>query len=243
MLLPLLPLATLLLLLSGCATVPGEADPADPLEPFNRQVHRFNDTIDRSLLQPLAEGYQAALPAPVSRSISNLFSNLDDVTVLANDLLQLKFDQAAQDLTRIVFNSSFGLFGLFDVATAWGLPKHDEDFGQTLGYWGIPSGPYLVLPLLGPSTLRDAGGRVADLATDPRRDIPDSGDQNRLRALNIVDSRANLLRTGELIDQAALDPYLFVRDAYLQRRTNQIYDGEPPADELFDPFRDLGPGQ
>jgi len=233
---------TLLLILiallgSGCSTVQ-VADKRDPWESFNRGVYAFNDDFDRAIFKPLATGYDKVVPSPVNNSISNFFSNLDDVIVLVNDILQLKFEQSLSDLGRITFNTTFGLFGLFDVATAMDLPKHNEDFGQTLGRWGVGSGPYLVLPFLGPSTLRDGAALPVDWQIDPiyrnsHKDIQWGG-----TGLKAVDTRAGLLRASRILDTAALDPYTFMRDAYLQRRQNLVYDGNPPASAIdeFDPF-------
>jgi phospholipid-binding lipoprotein MlaA len=233
---------TLLLLLfilvgSGCASVP-VADERDPFESFNRAAYEFNDDLDKAILKPLATGYQKVVPTPVSNSVSNFFSNLDDVIVLVNDLLQLKFEQGLSDFGRIVFNTTFGLAGLFDVATHMDLPKHNEDFGQTLGYWGVGSGPYLVLPFFGPRTLRDALAMPVDWELDPLSTIDDNETYWAAQALYAIDTREGLLRASRILETAALDPYTFMRDAYLQRRQNLVYDGNPPASELdeFDPF-------
>lgn len=238
------PLSKLLLLLlaallaSGCATLPGEPEKKDPFERFNRSVYEFNDGFDRHILKPVAEGYDAVMPTQVNVSISNLFSHLDDVVVILNDVLQLKFEQTLSDLGRFTFNTTFGLFGLFDVASHMDLPKHNEDFGQTLGHWGVGSGPYLVLPLLGPSTLRDGTGLLADWQVDPISQIEGSTERWATIALKAVDTRAGLLRASRILDTAALDRYVFLRDAYLQRRENLVYDGNPPQSEMddFDPF-------
>lgn len=226
-----------LLLGSGCASVQ-VADERDPFEGFNRAAYAFNDDLDRALLKPLASGYQRVVPGPVNNSISNFFSNLGDVAVLANDLMQLKFEQTLSDLARITFNTTFGLAGLFDVATPMDLPKHNEDFGQTLGRWGVASGPYLVLPFLGPSTVRDGVALPVDWELDPLYDIEDNNTRWGAIGLRLVDIRAGLLRASRILDTAALDPYTFMRDAYLQRRQNLVYDGNPPASAIdsFDPF-------
>ncbi len=225
------------LLGSGCATVQ-VPDERDPFEGFNRAMYTFNDNFDKAILKPVATGYQKVVPEAVNNSISNFFSNLDDVVVLANDLLQLKFEQTISDLGRITFNTTFGLAGLFDVASHMDLPKHNEDFGQTLGRWGISSGPYLVLPFLGPSTLRDGIALPVDWAIDPLYDIEDNDTRWGAIGLKAVDTRAGLLRASRLLETAALDPYIFLRDAYLQRRQNLVYDGNPPqsAIDSFDPF-------
>jgi len=222
------------LVLQGCATVEGPTDPEDPFESFNRAVYTFNDTLDKAILKPVAQGYNAALPNPVNKGVSNFFSNLDDVVVVFNDLLQLKIGQALSDTARVFFNSTIGIFGLIDVASGMDLPKHDEDLGQSFGYWGIDTGPYLVIPFLGPSDIRDAVGRVGDAYVDPLNDITPDGTRNGLLLLEGVDIRAGLLSASKVLKEAALDEYLFVRDAYLQRRENLVYDGDPPKPSFDD---------
>lgn len=216
-----------LFLLGGCATT----HRLDPLEPMNRAVYKFNDGVDTVLFRPLAEGYRAVIPEFVRNSISNFFSNINDILVALNNLLQGKFVDAYTDLGRVLINSTVGLGGLFDIASAAGVEKHNEDFGQTLGRWGIGSGPYLVLPLLGPSTLRDTVGRVADSRVDPLRYMHDVRWRNSLMGTRFIDNRSELLDTSKILDTAALDPYEFVRDAYLQRRRNLIFDGSPPREK------------
>jgi len=215
-------------LLGGCATIEGEADPDDPLESFNRAMYGFNDTLDRAVLKPVSKGYNAVLPAPVNKSVSNFFSNIDDIVVLFNDILQLKFEQTLSDGARILFNTSFGLLGVFDVATSMDLPKHDEDFGQTLGYWGVGTGTYIVWPFFGPSNVRDTVGLIGDAYVNPLYDVEPNGDRIALVVVDLIDTRAGLLSASRILEEAALDPYLFVRDAYLQRRQNLVYDGNPP---------------
>jgi len=230
-------LASLLLslsLMSGCATIKGEADPEDPLESFNRAMYSFNDTLDRAILKPVAQGYNAALPEPVNKGVSNFFSNIDDVIVLFNDILQLKFDQTLSDGARIFFNTTIGLLGIFDVASGMDLPKHDEDFGQTLGYWGVDTGAYIVWPFFGPSNVRDTVGLIGDAYVNPLHDVEPSGDRTALSVVNVVDRRAGLLSASKILEEAALDPYLFVRDAYLQRRQSLVYDGNPPKQKFID---------
>jgi len=214
------------------------ADERDPWEGFNRSMYTFNDHLDRAILKPLATGYEKVVPTPVNNSVSNFFSNLDDVVVLVNDVLQLKFEQTLSDFGRITFNTTFGLLGLFDVASSMDLPKHNEDFGQTLGRWGVGSGPYLVLPFLGSYTLRDGVALPVDWEVDPVLRISDTEERWGAVALRTVDIRAGLLRASRILDTAALDPYVFMRDAYLQRRRNLVYDGNPPPSEIdeFDPF-------
>lgn len=224
-------IASLLLslsLLSGCATINGEADPDDPLESFNRAMYSFNDTLDQAILKPVAQGYNAALPDPVNKSVSNFFSNLEDVVVVFNDLLQFKIEQALSDTARVFFNSTIGVFGLFDVASGMDMPKHDEDFGQTLGYWGVDTGAYIVWPFFGPSNVRDTVGSISDAYVNPLYDITPRDTQTGLVIVDVIDTRAGLLSASKILKEAALDPYLFVRDAYLQRRQSLVYDGNPP---------------
>lgn len=216
--------------LSGCAA-PGPTEEQDPFEGFNRAMYSFNDTVDKAILKPIAQGYDAALPAPASKGVSNFFSNIDDVVVIFNDLLQFKFSQAAHDTGRIFFNTTVGLLGFLDVATAMDLPKHNEDFGQTLGYWGVGDGPYLVLPFFGPSSVRDTVGLIGDIYVDPVYDITPERDRNLTAFVRTIDKRAGLLSASKVLKEAALDPYLFVRDAYLQKRKNDVYDGHPPEEK------------
>jgi phospholipid-binding lipoprotein MlaA len=230
------------LLSSGCATVEGPTDPSDPWESYNRSMYSFNESVDKAILKPVAEGYVEIVPTTARKGISNFFSNLDDVLVLLNDILQLKFVQAASDFTRVLVNSTIGLYGLVDVASNAGVRKHNEDIGQTLGYWGVPSGPYLVLPLFGPSSPRDGFGlyterRYLDLVD---RHVDDNATENVLVATDLINTRAQLLGASRLLDVAALDPYEFMRDAYLQRRQNLVYDGNPPLEDFYDDeFEDL----
>lgn len=237
-------LSLIALFCTACATVE-VPNPDDPLESFNRSMYAFNDTVDTYALKPLARGYRAVTPDFVDAGVTNFFSNIGDVVVLVNDLLQLKIRQALSDSARIVFNTFFGIGGLFDVATEFGLPKHDEDFGQTLGYWGVGSGPYLVLPIIGSSNFRDAAGFVVDTAEfDPIYNIPKASDRNFAVSLKYIDVRADLLSASNIIDETAPDRYAFTRDAWMQRRKNLVYDGNPPDDfneqELFgdDLFKD-----
>lgn len=212
---------------AGCATVQGPPDPQDPWEGFNRGVFEFNQSIDKAVIKPVAEFYQKVTPDPVDRSITSFFSNLNDVIVALNNLLQLKIEHAVSDVGRIVANSTFGVLGLFDVATRFDLDKHDEDFGQTLGYWGMDPGPYLMLPLLGPSTVRDTVGRAGDLAVSPLGAF-DATTRWAMRGVNVIDTRADLLSVSRIAETAALDEYVFIRDAFLQRRRYLVFDGNPP---------------
>jgi phospholipid-binding lipoprotein MlaA len=217
--------------LSGCATIEDDyRDPRDPLESYNRAMHTFNDELDKAIIKPIAEGYRAITPKPVDRSITNFFANLDDVTSAINNLLQFKLHRAASDVGRILVNSTIGILGFFDVASNMNMQKYDEDFGQTLGTWGVGPGPYFVLPILGPSSIRDTFGLVADWYTDPVSYVEDHDVRYGLIALRGIDARADLLTASKVLDEAALDPYSFTRDAYLQKRRNDVYDGNPPPE-------------
>lgn len=218
-------------LLAGCASAGSPAAARDPLEPLNRAVFEFNDAVDRTVLEPVARGYRDYLPEELRLVIGNVFGNLADLWTSANQLMQGKPAEAASDLARFVFNSTLGFAGLADIATPAGFEKHQEDFGQTLGRWGLPAGPYLVLPLLGPSSLRDAPGRVVDARGDLVLAIDSAGRRNSAIAARAIDDRAQLLRAQRLVEGAALDRYSFIRDGYLQRRRNQVYDGDPPEQE------------
>jgi phospholipid-binding lipoprotein MlaA len=225
-------------LLGGCASVPGPPDERDPFESYNRAMYAFNDSVDKAVVRPVAQTYKDYTPRLLQTGISNFFDNLDDLTVLVNDLLQFKLKQAVSDFGRILWNSTVGIFGLIDVASHMDLPKHDEDFGQTLAVWGIPDGPYIVLPLLGPSNARDTVGWVGDIYVDPLFTLEEDGSIYwGLIALRFIDTRADLLSASRVLEQAAIDPYIFMRDAYLQHRRNLIYDGNPPQEESmqFDP--------
>lgn len=220
--------------LSGCASTGSPSAQVDPLEPMNRAVFGFNEFVDENALQPVARAYQAAVPELFRYMIGNFFSNLGDLWTAGNQLLQGKPAAAASDASRVLINSTLGFLGVADVATEMGLEKHREDFGQTLGRWGLASGPYLVLPFLGPSSVRDGTGLTLDMLASPLREIDSEGRRNNLRALGIVDTRASLLRAGSVVDGAALDKYSFMRDAYLQRRQNQVWDGNPPLEDYDD---------
>jgi phospholipid-binding lipoprotein MlaA len=226
----------LLALVAGCATTGENVNPQDPLEPFNRSVYRFNDVVDRYALKPLAEGYQKVVPEPLQLMVGSFFANLDDVYTAANNLLQAKPKEAAIDLSRFVVNSTLGFAGVADVASEIGLPKHNEDFGQTLGFWGVPSGPYLVIPFLGPSTVRDAPARGVDIWASPMDILYDESMRTRNVSwgLRLVSARASLLEAEKVILGAALDPYSLIRDGWLQRRLNAVHDGNPPEDAFED---------
>ena len=219
-------------LLQGCASVQMAVkgdDPRDPLEPLNRHVHAFNDTVDVLVARPLAVAYVEAVPSLVRTGVGNVLSNLRDVWTLANATLQLKPQMAAETFMRIHVNTFLGIGGLFDVASEMRIPHHKEDFGQTLGRWGVPAGPYLVLPLLGPSSVRDALATPLDMKGDAVQQFGDAQTRTSLGVLRVVDTRASLLKTVDAVRAAALDPYTFVRDAYLQKRLNDVHDGNPPS--------------
>jgi phospholipid-binding lipoprotein MlaA len=225
-------------LLGGCAT---NGDPRDPLEPLNRGIYTFNDGVDSLLIRPAASFYSQIVPEWIRTGVGNFFSNINDVIVVVNDLLQLKLAQAGSDVGRLAINTTAGVLGLFDFATGWGFEKHDEDFGQTLGYWGIGDGPYILLPILGPSSLRDTVGWVGDFYAWPVTYVEDDSTRNILIAVRVVSARAELLAASSILETAALDRYAFVRDAYLQRRRNLVYDGKPPLDDEEDPGADPKP--
>ena len=220
------------LILGGCASTPPNFNPKDPLERLNRNIYVFNDTVDRAVLKPVAKGYKAVIPRPARRMAHNFFSNIDDIFTTGNDLLQLKLRLAASDFTRVWVNSTFGVLGLFDVA--YKLEKHNEDFGQTLGYWGVGSGPYLVLPFLGPSSVRDGAGLYVESYNGLIENIEDIRTRNSLYVTDKIDERAQLLDSEKILDDTVLDRYSFIRDGYLMRRRSLVYDGDPPREKYED---------
>lgn len=220
------------LTLSGCASTSPNANPKDPFEGFNRGMYKFNDAVDRAVLKPVAQGYNKVMPTRGKTMVHNFFSNIDDVFVTANDLLQLKFAQAASDFTRVWVNTIFGVFGLFDVADK--LEKHNEDFGQTLGYWGVGSGPYIVLPFLGPSSVRDGTGWAVDSYYGLIENTEDIAVRNTLYGISKIDLRAHLLDAESVIEGNVTDRYSFIRDAYMMRRQSLVYDGSPPREKYDD---------
>ncbi|OIQ95309.1 putative phospholipid-binding lipoprotein MlaA precursor [mine drainage metagenome] len=226
---------------SGCASQTNK----DPLEGLNRGIYKFNDVADKAVFKPVATAYKAVAPTPVRTGFNNFFSNLGTITSAFNNLLQFKFSNAFSEAGRFVINSTFGLAGFIDVAGMDKIPVHKEDFGQTLGYWGAGSGAYLVLPILGPSSLRDATGLVVDISTtDPityTRNINQYRLYNQLRIAQFIDKRTELLTATDLVDEASLDPYAFMRDAYLQRRESLIHDGLAPKEPLYDDFDEAAP--
>lgn len=220
----LLPAAVVLasLLLTGCAVGP---NPRDPLENFNRGVSQFNEKVDSVVLKPSATFYREKVPPLARTGVSNFFANLSDAWSGVNSLLQFKLQNAAEDLMRFGVNTFFGLGGILDPASEMNIERHREDFGQTLGRWGVPPGPYIVLPLLGPSTLRDTIALPVDWQGDPLYQFSPTGTRDSLYGLRLVDVRANLLRAGDVLEGAALDKYSFTRDAYLQKRRADIFEG------------------
>ncbi|RCX07817.1 MlaA family lipoprotein [Extensimonas vulgaris] len=207
-------------ILGGCATGP-TADPRDPLEPFNRSMTSFNEAVDKAVLKPVATAYTDVLPSPVRTGVNNFFGNLGDAWSFVNNVLQLRGEQALNSLVRFNVNTFFGFGGVLDIASEMRIERSKQDFGLTLARWGVPSGPYLVLPFLGPSTVRDTAGLPADWYGDLARQVDPVSDRNMLYALRIVDTRASLLNAGDVIEGAALDKYTFTRDAYLQMRAKR----------------------
>lgn len=219
------------LLLTACATGPN-ANPADPLEPFNRSVYKFNDAVDRTVLKPVATAYRDVTPSMVQKGVDNFFGNLQDAWSFVNNVLQFKGEAAADSFFRVGVNTLMGLGGILDVASEMRIERHTEDFGQTLGHWGVGPGPYIVLPILGPSTLRDAVAFPVDVKGDAVAQVEDVAVRNSMLGLRLVDQRAGLLKAGDVLEEVALDKYTFMRDAFLQRRRNDVYDGSPPEEAM-----------
>ena len=226
--------ALLIVVLSGCAVRPPHEPASDPLEPVNRAIYKFNDALDRAVLKPVAETYQEYIPSPLQTGVRNFFFNLYEPFTIVNNVLQGKPGHAAGDTMRLIFNTTFGVLGFFDVATGWGLEPHQEDFGQTFGVWGIGEGWYLMLPLLGPSTGRDAPGVVLEYKLDPINQLTSGVPRYAATGLLFISKRAELLSASEVLDTAAVDSYLQVREAYRQKRWDQIHDGNPPEPDFFD---------
>ena len=235
--------ALLTLLLAGCATQPNaKRDPRDPFEGFNRASYKFNDALDRAILKPTAKGYKAITPQFVETGVSNFFSNLGQTTVIVNDLLQAKFKPALSDTGRFLLNTTVGIGGLFDPASKAGLDKNDEDFGQTLGKWGVHSGPYLMVPFFGPSTVRDGFGSGVDVFSDPLHYVERDAWRYSLDGMNLIDARARRLSLEDTLNQT-YDKYGFIRNAYLQQREYQVTDGNAPNPKFDDePIEDPDPG-
>lgn len=236
-------LLALSLALGGCATTGQAANPRDPWEPFNRNMYTFNEGLDRVLLKPAATWYRDKVPPPVRTGVANFFGNLGDLWSAANALMQFHLQDAEENLARFQLNTMFGLFGIFDIASDINIERHREDFGQTLGRWGVSSGPYLMLPFFGPSTLRDAIAMPVDVRYNLLHQVQGAATRDTAYVLRTVDQRANLLRVGSMLEGAALDKYSFTRDAYLQRRRAEIQgpgkdDDEPPPPPLPDESKD-----
>jgi len=234
-------LLTALVGLGGCATTGGT--PGDPIEGYNRAMFGFNDGLDKAIIKPVASGYKAVMPEFARTGVTNFFANLGDIWIGVNNILQGKVGAGVSDLGRFAINSTIGVLGLFDVASSAGLEKHNEDFGQTLGRWGVGSGAYVVLPFFGPSNVRDGFSRLAiDWHGDPLWYVGNIPTRNQLIGARIVDDRANLLDVSRLAEEAALDHYAYVRDAFMQRRRSQIYDGDPPPESNPDKSSDSDAG-
>ena len=230
-------------LVAGCASVPANVSvpsPTDPWENWNRKVYAFNDAIDQAVLKPVAQAYRDNVPQLLRTGVSNFFGNIGDVWSAANHFLQGKVGTGFEMGMRVLTNTLFGLGGVLDPATEMKLPKRSEDFGQTLGVWGLPAGPYIVLPLLGPSSLRDTIGLPLDRYATMTSHVVHA-EEWALSALQLVNVRAELLATTKLVGDVSLDPYVFVRDAYLARRLDQVYDGAPPLEKMEDDGADAPP--
>jgi phospholipid-binding lipoprotein MlaA len=223
-------LLSVLVVVAGLAGCAATASRVDPLEPMNRGLYQFHEAVDNAVLKPVAETYVATVPSLVRTGVFNFFQNIDDFFSAINGALQGKPDKAGNDLGRVMLNTGFGLGGIFDLASMIGIERGEEDFGQTLGVWGFPQGPYLFIPFIGPSTFRDGTGLVVRAALGPIQYIDDTAVRYSLYAIQGVDARARLLETTTLVEQAALDKYVFIRNAYLQRRRYLLYDGKPPPE-------------
>lgn len=214
-------------LLAGCAS---SGNPKDPIEGFNRAMFAFNEGLDSAIVKPVATGYEAVLPSPIRTGVTNFFSNIEDLFVGVNNLLQGKVPDAFSDLGRVMINTTVGLLGVIDFASDVGLEKHDEDFGQTFGRWGVGNGAYVVVPVFGSRTVRDTVGLVFDVKADPVANHRPTRTRDAALVLRLVNDRANLLPADKVIEEAALDKYSYMRDAYLQRRRSLIHDGNPPRE-------------
>ncbi len=211
------------------AAKPAAPDNNDPYEKFNRLAYSFNEWFDRYILKPVSKGYRAVLPSPIRTGIGNFFNNLREPIVIFNDLFQGKFKQALSDTGRFLVNTTVGIGGLLDPATSMGMKRHDEDFGQTMAVWGVGDGPYVVIPFLGPSNLRDSAALIVDWQVYPPNRMEETSTRDKLLVLEVVDKRSQLLEATDILEQAAgQDPYTFVREAYRLRRRNMVYDGNPP---------------
>lgn len=226
-------LGLVVMLAQGCATGPN-TNPADPIEPLNRAVFNFNDGLDRTVLQPVASAYDQLTPSPVKTGVRNFFGNISDVWSVVNNLLQFKVKDSLETFMRVSVNSTFGFGGVLDIGTEMQLSRHKQDFGQTLGVWGFNAGPYVVLPLLGPSSVRDTVGTVVDGRADLVNNLNNAATRNSLAVIRVVDKRAELLDATKFVDEAALDKYSFTRDVYLQRRAASIGKVTAVKEERFD---------
>jgi phospholipid-binding lipoprotein MlaA len=218
-------------LLGGCATTTGPASPADPFEPWNRAMYDVHQVVDGQFIKPAVQAYVDYTPKPIQQTIRNFFGNIDDLVSAVTGLMAGKMDLAGHDLGRVIVNTLFGIGGLIDVASDGGIPKGDWDFGLTFGAWGFSQGPYLFVPVLGPTTVRDGTGLVVRAYTGPVSYWPDVPTRNILYGIGFVDVRAQALQAESVIDQAALDRYTFIRRAYLQRRQYLLYGGSVPPDK------------
>lgn len=213
--------------LAGCAAAPSRVD---PFEPVNRAAYQFNDAIDTAVVRPAVQAYVDVVPLPIRTGVSNFYNNIEDLFSAFNGLLQGKPDKAGHDLGRVILNTGFGLGGIFDLASEMGIERGNEDFGQTFGVWGAAQGPYLFIPFLGPTTVRDGTGLLVRLSVGPISYIHNVRLRNGVYVMNAVDLRAQALGAGAMVETAALDRYLFIRNAYLQRRRFLVYDGKPPPE-------------
>ncbi len=220
-------LAVAVALLAGCAAAPSRED---PFEPMNRALYQFHDTVDTAVVKPVAQAYIDVVPEFARTAVSNVFNNIEDLISALNGLLQGKLDKLDNDLGRVLLNTTWGLGGIFDLASMVGIERGNEDFGQTFGAWGLPQGPYLFVPFFGPTTVRDGSGAIVRVMVGPVGYIGEVPLRNSLYGLGAVDLRAQALSAGAIVDTAALDRYLFIRNAYLQRRRYLLYDGKPPPE-------------
>ncbi len=232
-------LVACLIVMSGCASqqTVEQGDVMDPFEPVNRSIFRFNELADKYAIRPVAKGYQFVFPAVIRTGVTNFFDNLSYPVDIINAALQGKFKQAGLDTARLAMNTTIGLLGFLDPATDAGLVKHDEDFGQTLGVWGVPQGPYIMVPIFGPKTIRSGAGDLAGLYVNPQFQMFSSSVQTKLNIVWLINRRSNLIGIDKEIERA-FDRYAFVRDAYIQNREYRLYDGNPPEDEFESDFED-----
>ena len=228
------------LIVGGCAST--SQNPDDPFEPYNRAMFGFNETVDKAAIKPLAQGYDAVTPLPVRTGVGNFFGNVGDIWISLNNLLQGKPGYALNDAGRVLINTTVGILGVFDIASELGLEKHDEDFGQTLGVWGVGDGAYFVVPFFGPRTLRDAVVLPIDLAGDDVWAIDSVATRNTLTGVRLIHTRASLLGVDRTLEEGTLDKYAYARDFYLQQRRYKVYDGRPPRDDDLDDLSMAGIG-